>query len=160
MIICGKKTQAAGRRKPQAGFTLVELMIVVAILGILAAVAFPEFQNYQQKAKETQAKANLKLLREAIERYTAEKGIPPGYPSNDITKPPHGIPFRNHLIPYLRKLPKNPYNGLNTTWAMPHGTPFPDTAPGLYGWIYSAERRQIKIDWPGTDSEGKRFFDY
>lgn len=54
------------------GFTLIELMIVVAIIGILAAIAIPNFMNYQCKAKQAEAKTLLGSLRVAQEAYFAE----------------------------------------------------------------------------------------
>jgi len=58
--------------EPVSGFTLIELMIVVAILGILAALAVPNFMNYQCKAKQTEAKTYLGSIRTAEEAYFLE----------------------------------------------------------------------------------------
>ena len=59
-------------RRNQKGFTLIELMIVIAIIGILAAIAIPNFLNYQCKAKQSEAKSNLGNIRTSEEAYFAE----------------------------------------------------------------------------------------
>ena len=56
------------------GFTLIELMIVVAIIGILAAIAIPNFLRFQLKSKTSEGKVNLAALRTAEESYLAEFG--------------------------------------------------------------------------------------
>ncbi|KPJ68318.1 MAG: hypothetical protein AMJ45_02605 [Syntrophobacter sp. DG_60] len=59
-------------RKNSKGFTLIELMIVVAIIAILAAIAIPQYKKFQLKAKTSEAKANLGAIRTAEEAYSAE----------------------------------------------------------------------------------------
>lgn len=61
-------------RRSQKGFTLIELMIVVAIIGILAAIAIPNFLRFQLKAKSSEGKANIAAIRTAEESYHAEFG--------------------------------------------------------------------------------------
>jgi type IV pilus assembly protein PilA len=56
------------KMRDRKGFTLIELMIVVAIIGILAAIAIPNFLKFQAKSKQSEAKTNLKAI------YTAETG--------------------------------------------------------------------------------------
>lgn len=58
----------------KGGFTLIELMIVVAIIGILAAIAIPNFLKFQLKAKSTEGKTNLAAIRTAEEGYMSEFG--------------------------------------------------------------------------------------
>jgi type IV pilus assembly protein PilA len=58
----------------QKGFTLIELMIVVAIIGILAAIAIPNFLTYQAKAKSSEAKTNINGIRTSEVAFFAETG--------------------------------------------------------------------------------------
>ena len=75
-------------RKNQKGFTLIELMIVVAIIGILAAIAIPNFLSYQLKSKTAEAKTNLGGIKTALESYRAEQDIYPDCAAN----PTAGVP--------------------------------------------------------------------
>lgn len=76
--------------KSNKGFTLIELMIVVAIIGILAAVAIPNFVRYQLKAKTAEARTNLKAIATSQEAYKAERD---GYISIVVT-PVNGTPAK------------------------------------------------------------------
>lgn len=59
----------------KGGFTLIELMIVVAIIGILAAIAIPNFLRFQLKAKSSEGKTNLAAIRTAEQSYYSEFGV-------------------------------------------------------------------------------------
>jgi type II secretion system protein G len=145
-------------------FSLVELMIVLAILGILAAIVLPHFRSQASQAKEAVAKDNLRMLRGAIELYTAQhKGVPPGYQEDDVGSEPDSTYFYQQTVlsgNYFRKIPENPFNNLNTMSMIGNSQSFPAAATGGYGWIYQPATMTIKLDWPGTDENGLLYYDY
>ena len=92
------------RRNRRAGFTLLELIIVVTIIGILATMLIPAVRENPLRAKEAVLKANLKTLREAIYQYQGELG---SYPPSLGTLVDEG---------FLRALPVDPMTGRDDSW--------------------------------------------
>ncbi len=86
------------------GFTLIELMIVVSIVGILATLAAPSYQSSLIKARETVLRHDLFTLRELLDQHRADQGK---YP-----------PSLDGLITagYLRALPKDPFTNSPNSW--------------------------------------------
>ena len=93
----------AGRRG-ESGFTLVELMIVMAIIAILSTIAIPSFVHNVKKAKEAVLKEDLHTMRTAIDSYTVDK-----------EKAPQGL---DDLVQagYLKTIPIDPMTSRSDTW--------------------------------------------
>ena len=94
-----------GRSKGR-GFTLVELVIVMMVIMILAAIAIPLYQASIMRAKETTLKANLYHLRDAIDQYTADKKAPPQTLEDLIDQG------------YFREVPYDPITESQNTWQL------------------------------------------
>ena len=152
-------------------FSLVELMIITALLGILAAMVLPSFQGHVTEAKEAAAKENLRLLRHAIELYAAQHNDNPPGTLNGNTLPYYFLRLQltsktnengangTDFGPYLSDMPENPFNNKKEIRTLGDGD-FPTEATGDYGWIYQSSTKTIRLDWPGTDSKGVRYYDY
>jgi type IV pilus assembly protein PilA len=82
--------------RKQEGFTLIELMIVVAIIGILAAIAIPNFLQYQMKSRQSEAKTNLQAIKTSQVAFQGEQGCYVGLRPEGVILPAGGtktIPF-------------------------------------------------------------------
>lgn len=163
------------------GFTLVEIILVVTILGILAALVLPTFQGNVAQAKESASKSNLMTIRAQIELYKLQhNGYTPGY-VNGVGAPiatvplqligtttvagatsPSTVPTNPFLYgPYLKKIPENPFNKLSTIAYVAAATEFSAAVDGTSsGWLYKKETGEIALNWTGTDSEGVAFYSY
>lgn len=91
------------RKRKKRGFTLVELVIVIAILALLAAIALPKFVNSRQKARITAHNANVRVLKSAATTYLADKGNP-----EDRVEWTNGSGESGE---YIDKWPENPLGG-------------------------------------------------
>lgn len=97
----------------QAGFTLIEIMVVVFILALLAGIVVPKIMGRTDEARRTTAKVQLKNIEEGLHLYKLDNGV---YPSTEqglsalVTKPTIGtIPQHWREDGYLPKLPKDPW---------------------------------------------------
>lgn len=150
-----------GMRKMKRGFSLVELVIVVALLGIMASIVIPQFQNHSTQAKGAVAKDSLRILRSSIELYTANhQGIPPGYENDNPSNTPSYTIFYEQLVDsnYIRRMPKNPFNDLQNVKMIGNNETFPGSAVEGYGWIYQPATKTIRINYDGIDEQGLVFF--
>jgi general secretion pathway protein G len=94
------------RNTPEAGFTLLELLVVMTIIGILVAVAIPALRDSPQRAREAALREDLFTLRSTIDQYHGDKGY---YPPDLQTLVTDG---------YLRQIPIDPMTKSRDTWVV------------------------------------------
>lgn len=106
------------RQWAASGFTLMELLVVMAIIGLLLAIAAPRYFDSVDGAKEAALRTDLRLMREAIDKYRADTGqYPPTLEQLAVSR-------------YLRAIPPDPVTESDKTWVM---VPHPDgQTPGVY----------------------------
>ena len=130
------------------GFTLVEILIVVIILGILAAIVIPQFTEASNDARESALASDLQTLRSQLELYRVQHLDT--YPGANMvteltskTQQDGTVDAAGNLGPYLQKFPTNDFvtNGNTVTT----GTDAAGTA-GATGWMYNTATGQV---WPG-----------
>jgi general secretion pathway protein G len=149
-------------KQKRSGFTLVELLIVVIILGILAAVVIPQFSSASMEARESALMTDLHALRNAIDLYRVQHNdVYPG----TIIGTTNWANLVTHMStqtdkdgnagtdygPYLRTgVPRNPFNSLST------GTigAIPGTADNSTGWYYDDSTGEIRANTTGTGPSG------
>ncbi|NMB97745.1 MAG: prepilin-type N-terminal cleavage/methylation domain-containing protein [Clostridiaceae bacterium] len=100
-----KKSKKVGKNKK--GFTLVELIAVVAIIGVLTLIAIPMYNSSQAKARDAADEANRRILKGAAAMYLAENGVPTGAITWKGTTPGGN---NDKWVDYLEAWPEYPKN--------------------------------------------------
>jgi general secretion pathway protein G len=124
------------------GFTLIEVLIVITLIVVLAAVGMPTYQNSVRRAQEATLKENLFRMNDAIDQYYADKNK---YPASLQDLVSEG---------YLRRIPEDPITDSAETWVTVPAEPDPNNPAGEPG-IY-----QVKSGSDRTAMDGSLYSDW
>ena len=105
---------ASGRdiRGSQGGFTLIELMVVILIIGLLATIVVQNLRSATDKAKRVKAQADISQIKTALDRYYLDAG---SYPTSDqglpalVAAPTSGNDLKDWGGPYIERVPLDPW---------------------------------------------------
>ncbi len=136
------------KRTSEGGFTLIELVIIIVILGILAAVAIPKYQDISGEAKESACRAALGGLRSGATIYYANQAVTTGtatWPSIAALRVVDSV--------MSQSIPKNPYQSdSNAPDSIVTGVTKGTIVGSRGGWAYKASTGEI---WPNTSGSGE-----
>lgn len=150
--------------KAKKGFTLVEILIVVVILGILAAIVIPQFTDASTQAQESSLAADLQTLRSQIELFKVQHGDMFPHLAPACTAATLDVLFQQTdrtgavyvagaatgpFGPYMRKMPTNQFNGQDSVNTAGGGT----IGDNSHGWEYNPVTANIVPD-DDTDNDG------
>jgi general secretion pathway protein G len=136
-----RQRSGRGRRCGRQGFTLVELLVVISLISILAAMGLVQYRNSVRHGQESVLKTDLFRMRDAIDQYYADKGK---YPASLDALVSDG---------YLRKIPEDPVTKAND-WQTVPAEPDPNNPsaePGIYN---------VKSNATGTALDGTNYADW
>lgn len=132
----------------QRGFTLVELVIIIVILGILAAVAIPKYQDLSSEAREASARSSLGSLRSGITIFYANAAVTTG-----TATWPTLVEVATVGDVMEQAIPKNPYQSdANAPDSVVTGVTKGVVVGARGGWAYNETTGEI---WPNTSSVGE-----
>jgi general secretion pathway protein G len=122
-------------RNGRGGFTIIELMIVMAIVAVLVTIAVPIYMKTIIRSKETVLKQNLFSIRLVIDEYTYDKGKAPQSLQDLVTEG------------YLRVIPMDPMTGSNQTWRVVNedaATTVNQSEPGIFDVRSGSEKKSLE----------------
>ena len=129
---------AASRRAQRSGFTLIELIVVTAIVALLVSIAAPRYFQSVDRAKDNTLRTSLNVMRDAIDKFSAEKGRYPDSLSELVD------------ARYLRAVRSDPWTGSDSTWVVV--TP---EDPAAQGKVYD-----VRSGMAGRASDGRLHADW
>jgi general secretion pathway protein G len=122
-------------RVPQAGFTLIELIVVLTVLALLLTIAVPRYYSHIEHAKEATLKQDLSVMRDAIDKFHGDKGRYPDQLDELVS------------ARYIRNIPVDPITESGTTWRI-----VPPTDTEAKGAVYD-----IKSGAEGKSADGSPY---
>ena len=123
------------KRKLRSGFTLIELMVVMAIISVLVAIAVPIYQKSVIRAKESVLRNNLFTIRTMLDEYTVDKQQAPATLQDLVSEG------------YLRRVPQDPITGSDQTWRIVmEDTPVSGStgSPGIFDVKSGSDKQSLE----------------